>query len=70
VLPANLEALRLFLQSQTRRSPVQNALLDELSNVSTTLDEVTTIRKSLTENLRKGPSMWGGDPGRCYVCGR
>lgn len=74
MLPVCLEAFRQSLESKPDRSWKQNELLSELEAVARALDQAESIQRSITEKVRnfsKGEAkMWGGDPGRCYVCGK
>jgi hypothetical protein len=75
MLPARLNAIRTFLSEMGYRSEQQRELLNELTVISGLLDEAAVVRNSIAETLdhltRRGHTqMWGGDPGKCQVCGR
>lgn len=76
MLPPNLAALQTRLRSipHQNRTAEQVDMLEELDRVFGALDEVGSIRKSLTEDLerltKRSYGVWGGAPGRCPLCGQ
>jgi hypothetical protein len=79
MLPPRLEKLRASLKAKTASSEHERELTRELEFVANALEEASRGSRVLREELKqeelkhtfaKGASAWGGDPGRCYLCGK
>ncbi len=70
MLPTHLNIFREHLQAIAQPSPVQKALLAELTALDGS-DQSEPLYEAMREAIGKSSfQIWGGPPGQCTLCGR